>query len=490
VGDSSEAMKEEKTLKQKVVSSLLWSFLQTALSNGISIITSIILARLLMPSEFGLIAMITLFIGIGNVLINGGFSNSIIRSSELDTEEINSIFTVNFTLSILVYSLMFVLAPSIANYFHQPTLILITRVYCLIFVFNALASVHTAILSKQMDFKKLTFANLPALVISGGIAIILAYLGFKVWSLVYSALVQSIIVFVQLWFLSSFKPVLMFKWHKLKSHFHFGYKLVISGLLDTLFMNIYNLIIGRKYNSTELGYYTRADSLQMYPVNIFSSIVNKISYPLMSQIKHDDAQLKSTYQKILKLVTYIITPTLLYMMVMAQPLFRLLFTDKWDNAVPYFQILCITGILYPIHSYNLQILNVKGRSDLFLKLEIVKKICFILVLLISVNFGIIGLLYGSVLNSLIALFVNTYFSGSLILYSLKHQLVDLLPILILAIFTMIVVYFWDQFQILNISTSNLFRVFTSSMIAIILYLSGSYIFKFSSLRELHKLKTV
>lgn len=486
--DLGEAMKEEKSLKQKAVNSVYWSFIQTVLTNGISIVTSIILARLLMPSEFGLIAMITLFVGIGNVIINGGFTQSIIRSSELDLDEINSIFTVNVILSLFIYAVVFLIAPFIADYFHQPILVGITRVYCILFVLNALSSVQSALLSKQMAFRTLTYANLPALLISGFLGIVLAYYGFKVWSLVFSAILQSSISFLHLWIVSTIKPKFSFKWNKLKTHFHFGYKLVLSGILDTVFMNVYNLIIGRRYNVSQLGYYNRADSLQMYPVNMFSSIVNKVSYPLMSEIKSDELKLKETYQKILKVIAFLITPSLLFMMVMAQPLFRVLFTDKWDASVPYFQILCITGILYPIHSYNLQILNVKGRSDLFLKLEIIKKVFFIIVLMVSLNFGIKGLLYGSVVNSIIALFINTYYSGLMINYSFKNQIIDLLPIFFLSIVTMVIVWECDSYQMQNINANNFSRLVIGALIAFILYLGGAYIFKLSSFKELLKFK--
>lgn len=246
------------------------------------------------------------------------------------------------------------------------------------------------------------------------------------------SLLQAFLNTVQLWIRTRWAPSLVFDKKKFRYHFKFGYKLTLSGLLDTIFTNIYQIIIGRYFVAADVGFYTRANSLKQLPVNNISGALNKISYPLFASIQNDIERLKNAHKQIMQMVLFVIAPVLVIMGVLAEPLFRFLFTEKWLPSVPYFQILCLTGILYPLHAYNLNILNVKGRSDLFLKLEVIKKALVIVVIVITIRFGIIGLIWGQLISSVFGFFINTHYSGGFINYGVWEQVQDILPIIGLA----------------------------------------------------------
>jgi O-antigen/teichoic acid export membrane protein len=329
----------------------------------------------------------------------------------------------------------------------------------------------------------------------------MAFLGYGVWSLVAYRLVQITISTLLYWFNTKWKPTGKFSKSKFNKHFHFGYKLTLSGLLDTVFTNLYSIIIGRYFPVAQVGFYQRANSLKMLPVSTISSVVGRVSYPLFAQIKDDNQRLKRVYKKIMQMIIFLLAPTLIILGVLAEPLFRFLFTEKWLPAVPYFQILVITGILYPIHAYNLNIINVKGRSDLFLKLEIIKKAMIVVVVGIAFRYGIYGLLYSSVITSILAFFINTHYSGKFIAYTAWEQIKDIMPILLLATFVGALVFFADAsitnlwqtaylnntfpLEIIhNYLSFDFFRLLTGGLFGSIVYILLSYLLKSHSLQEI------
>lgn len=471
------------SLKKQALSGVFWSSMQLFGNQFISFGVSMVLARLLLPSEFGLIAMLGIFIGLGNALINSGLTQSLIRTESLDDEDYSTVFFFNLGGSIIIYGVIYSVAPFIANFYNQELLTSIVRVYCIAFIINAFSAIQITRLTKMMDFKTQMKVSIPSLIIGSSAGIIMAYNDYGVWSLVWSSIIQTIVGTLQLWFWSKWRPSLVFNLTKFKYHFNYGVKLMLSGILDLIFTHAYTIIIGKFFAPAQVGFYNRAQTLQMLPVKTFSSIVTKVSFPLFSSIQNDDVRLKSIYKRIMQMVIFIVTPTLILMAVMGEPLFRLLFTEKWLPSVPYFQILCVTGILYPIHSYNLQILNVKGRSDLFLKLEVLKKIMVVLVIVVSFQYGIDGLLYGSVFTSVVAFFINTHYSGKFLNYPAWEQTKDLLPIICLGILTGAMVYFLDRNCIIAIH-NDFFRLLLSSSFGAALYIVSAYIFKMSSLIEL------
>ena len=451
------------SLKARAIKAVFWSALEQFGNKLVGFIISTMLARLLMPEEFGLIAMLSIFIGLASVLIDSGLTQSLIRTNECDTEDLSTVFYFNIIISIIVYFIFYLIAPFVSTYFEQPALINIIRVYSIVFIINSFSAVQKTILTKSLDFKTLMFATMPSLFLYGLVGIFLAINGFGVWSLVWAAIAQSIAVSIQLWLKSTFKPILIFNIVKFKYHFNFGYKLLLSGLLETIFSNSYTFIIGKLYAPSQVGFYSKSNNLQMLPVQLITSVLTKITYPLFSEIQNDNIRLKKIFKRLIQIVILIVAPTLVFSAILATPIFRLLYTEKWLPAVPYFQILCIAGILFPLHSFNLHILNVKGRSELFLKLEIFKKIIILVAIFISIQYGLLGLLYGNVITSILSFFINSYYSGKFINYNSLHQIKDMMPILLITLISGFIVFLTD---ILINSYHDIIRILVGGFIGI------------------------
>lgn len=470
------------SLKKQATEGLVWTYAQQFGSQIVGFFVSLILARLLLPAEFGLIGMIAVFVSIGNTLLKGGLSQSLIRTKVLDQEDYATVFYFNLLASVLIYVLIFFLSPFIAAFYDQEILTNLLRVYSITFIISAFATVQLARLTKKMDFKTQTLIAIPATIVGGIVGIVMAYTGFGVWSLVWSYMVTSIVSTIQLWIYSKWSPGLIFNKTKFYAHLNFGYKLTLAGLLDTIFNNIYLIIIGKYFSAAQVGFYTRAETMKQLPVSNISNALSKVTYPLFSSIQDDLERLKRVYKQLMQMVIFIIAPVLILMAVLAEPTFRFLFTEKWLPAVPYFQILCITGILYPIHAYNLNILNVKGRSDLFLKLEVIKKIVIVITILIAIRYGIIALLYGQVFTSIVAFLINTHYTGKLINYNAWEQAKDVLPAIILSMIAGSVTWLGDYYQFGNYS--DLIRILIGGFLGTLVYIGLAYLFRFRSLNDL------
>lgn len=473
------------SLRKKATTGFVWTFAQQFGNQAIGFTISLILARILLPEEFGLIGMIAILVAIGNTLLNSGLTQSLIRSENLGEDDYSTVFYFNLVTSILVYVLVFLLAPIIAEFYAQPILTDIIRVYCLSFVISAFAAVQLARLTKKMDFKTQTLVAIPATILGGITGVVMAYSGYGVWSLVWSSLITSFLSSTQLWFYSKWKPALVFNKQKFRKHFNFGYKLTISGLLNRIFENIYIIIIGKYFSASQVGFYTRAETTKQLPLsNIFNSL-DKITYPMFAEIQNDNVRLKRVYKQLLQMVVFTVSPILLFIAVLGEPTFRFLFTEKWLPAVPFFQILCVTGILYPLHAYNLSILNVKGRSDLFLKLEIYKKMVIVITVIITLPFGIFALLYGQIFISVISFFINAHYTGKFINYNAFRQLMDVVPIIALAVFASSIIYLIDTYGFKNLP--DIFRILIGIFVGLIVYLGLAVSFRMDSLKDLRNL---
>lgn len=433
------------SLVVKSVSGTIWTLLDIIFNKAIYFIATLVLARLLGPSEFGLIGMIMVFFTIGTTLVDSGLSVSLVRTPNLDDAEYSTVFYMNLAMSLIAYLFVFVIAPFVADFYAQPILESLIRIYCLGFIITALRMIAQAKLVREMNFKKIAILNIPGNIVGVVFGVWMAMNGYRVWSIVGLYLSTQIVATLMYWVFIKWRPKLIFSVEKMKYHWSFGYKLMISAQLNTVFDNIYNILIGKLYSVQSLGYYERAYTLNNYPVSILSGIISKVSLPLLSQISEDKQRTLKVYRKILMLSFFISAPLMLGALVLAKPLFILFLGEQWIPAVPFFQILCLAYILYPIHSLNINILSVYGKSNLFLKLEIIKKVMVVVLVLITVNFGIYGLVWSSVIASVAALFINTYYSGGLILYHTKDQLKDILPTLMISILMAIVMYFVSVF---------------------------------------------
>lgn len=404
-----------------------WSLLDNIAGSGITFLVGLVLARILSPSEYGVMAMITIFIAVSNSIVDSGFSNALIRKTDIKRIDYNTVFFFNLGVSAVLYLLLFSAAPFIADFFHEPLLVGITRVIGWVLIINGLAIIPRTIFVREVDFKSQTKASIIASVSSGVVGIGMALSGYGVWSLVGQQLSRQLLLTVFLWVFSKWRPVWEFSKQSFKEMFSFGSKLLLSGLLNTIYENIYALVIGRCYTPAQLGQYTRAQQFGIMVSANLTGVIQRVSYPVLSSIQNEPERLLSGYRKVIKSAMLISFAAMLGMAAVAKPMILLLIGEKWLPAVYYLQILCLAGMLYPLHAINLNILQVKGRSDLFLRLEIYKKILGIAPILVGVFWGIAPMLWMSVLNSCIAYWMNSYYSAELLSYPTLRQIKDIIP---------------------------------------------------------------
>ncbi|MBT0607938.1 lipopolysaccharide biosynthesis protein [Aequorivita echinoideorum] len=473
------------SLRKSATSGLVWTFLDTVVARGVGIAASVLLARLLSPREFGLMGMVYIFTAVSATLVDGGLTASLIRTQQVDNRDYSTIFFTNIAVSFILYWVVFLLAPFIAAFYDEPDLIFIVRVYALIFVITSFSAVQLTIFQKKMDFKKLMLLNIPGILIGAGIGITMAYYGFGVWSIIAMQLATQAVLTIMLWIVSDWKPSFVFSTLKLKRHFEFGYKLTLSGLLNTIFDNIYNVLIGRFYATASLGHFERAKTFSLYPATILTTMVGKVSYPLMAGIQDEKERLASAYKQILQFIFFISAPLMLGLSAVGKPLILFVLGPQWEQAAVFFQILCISGMLYPIHAFNLNLLKVYGRSDWFLKVEVIKKIMIAVVVAIAFQFGIYALVWSAAIISVLALAINTYYTNLLINYNLWQQFRDVWVILLLGIVMFLIMYagqyyFFDE---------NLFlKILVPSITGALFYAVTNYFLKTPSLQLLLQFK--
>jgi O-antigen/teichoic acid export membrane protein len=467
-------------LEGKTVYGVFWSISQELSSKFISFFITIILARILSPAEFGLIAMLSIFIAVGNSLLDGGLTSSLIRTTEITQKDCSTVFYFNLIGSIVIYSILFLSAPLISNFYNQPVLTNVVRIYGLAVIINAFFGIQQTLLVKEMKFKTMTMIQIPSVIGGGILGVVLATLGYGVWSLVWMSLLNSFISTVLHWGCSAWRPILLFDSNSFKYHFNYGYKLTLSGLIDRLYQNIYTIIIGKFYMPAQLGFYSRADSISQLPIGIISSAINKVTFPMFVNISHDSEQLLNVYKKVMLQVLFWMAPSLMALCVIAEPLFRLMLTDKWLPAVPYFQILCISGITYPINAYNLNILKVKGHSNLFLRLEIIKKVLCVIGIICVFPFGIYGLLYFQLVFSFLGFYINSIYTIRFINYPFIKQIEDILPILFVSGLIGISCYFLDKLLVAS-NFNDAFRIIIVGLTYFVSYFSLSFLFKLSAI---------
>lgn len=473
--------------RETAIAGIAWSFIQQFGTKLVSLAIGIILARLLGPEEFGLVAMVYVFIAVGSSLMDSGLTSSLIRSVDVNQSDYSTVFLFNLMGSIVIYACMFFLAPFIAAFYKQEALVDIIRITGVSFIINASYGVHNTRFIKMMNFRIQAFIQIPAIMGSGILGIVLAKAGYGVWSLVWMSLSNSFLLALMHWVFSDWRPAFVFDKHSFKRHFNFGYKMTLSGLLETLYQNIYVILIGKYYSATQLGFYSRADSMSQFPVSNLSAAMNKVIYPMFASISDDNDRLKMVYKKIMKQVVFWNAPMLVILIIIAEPLFRVLLTEKWLPAVPYFRILCAAGIMYPLHSYNLNILKVKGRSDLFLKLEIIKKVSSVIGIICVIPLGIYGLLYFQLVYSFLGYYINSIYTGKIIGYPIKEQIIDLLPSITLSILTGLVCVFPDRYLVSDFVVTDLVRIIFAITLYVIIYFISANVTKLSAISDFKQL---
>ena len=468
------------SLRNQTIVGVFWNFLEQFARRGVQLATTLLLAYFLTPGDFGLVAMMTVFIAIATVLMESGFKQALIRLKNATQEDYNTAFYANLALGLAAYAVLYLTAPYIAAFYDEQELVTLLRVAGVVVILNAFQVIQVVILSREMQFRLLLKASVPAALLSAAVAVSLGYLGAGVWALVAQIISSAFFLTAFLWLLGLWRPQLVFSKTALREMYGFGYKLFLSGLLDTVFKNIYILVVGKLFAATVAGHYFFASKLREILVTQLTAAIQNVTYPALSKIQDDNHRLKAGYRKVVTFAAFIIFPILVLSAILTTPFFELFLNESWQPAVPYFQILCLSGLLYPLHSINLNILKVKGRSDLFLYVEVIKKSAAILILLVSINFGIYGILVGQLVSSILSYIPNIYFSSKVLGYSFKEQMSDVLPTFLIVIF--VGSTYRSIIQVIELN--SWLSLFLGPIFFIIFYLVLSYAFNFEGTRIL------
>lgn len=419
-------------LKKQTIHALKWSFIGTSAMQAIQFAISIVLARLLMPAEFGLIAMLALFMALASSLLDCGFGQALIQKLDVGRRDLSTVFYFNIAMSAVMFGLIWLAAPVIARFFGEPALIGLTRFLGINLIVNAFGLVQGVLLTKTLDFKMQAIVTVIGTIVSGTIGVTLAWRGFGVWSLAAQSVAANTVRVILYWRFNRWRPMFAFSMASLRTMFPYGSRLLMSGMLNTIFENVYPVLIGKLYSKTDVGFYSRAMSAQKMPSGVLTGIVSQVAFPAFASIQNDRPRLKVAYRATIVYACFLAFPLMLGLAAVAKPLFLLVYTSKWAESIGYFQVLCLMGMLLPLHSLNLSILMAIGRSDIFFRLEVFKKIVLSIAIVATCRFGIMAMVCGQVAASVACLAINTAYSGVTIGYPLREQLRDVMPSFLLA----------------------------------------------------------
>ena len=438
-----------ESLRDKTVRGVGWSFADSVLGQGITFLVGIVLARLLTPDEYGLIGIVLIFINVLNSIVDSGLSSALIRKKDANGTDFSTVFIANLVLSVAMFGILYACAPFMSRFFGRPELILLIRVMGSLVLINAFSLIQNTVLTKRLDFKTKTKASLLSAIGSGIVGIGMAFSGFGVWALVGQSLSRQLLNTLCLWFLNRWWPKLEFSWQSFKSFWSFGWKLLVSGLIDTTWNELYQVVIGKFYTPATLGQYTRARQFsQMVSQNI-TSVVQRVSYPVLSEIQDDKGRMTAAYRKVIKTTMFCTAILSFFLGAVSEPLLYCLIGPQWQDAARFLPIICISGSMYPLHAINLNMLQVQGRSDLFLRLEIIKKIIAVGPLCLGVFVSIYWMLVGSVMTGIVSFFLNSYYTGRDLGYSSWQQIRDISPSYGIATLVALSVYFLKYLPVSN-----------------------------------------
>lgn len=437
------------SLKNKTVKGVGWSAADAFLGHGVTFIVGLVLARLLSPEEYGLIGIVTIFTTILVGVVDSGFSNALIRKSDVTDEDYSTLFIFNLSVSIAMFLLLYAVAPWISLFFDRSQLVELVRVMGLLLILQALSIVQNTILSRRLDFKTKTKASFISAIVSGVVGIVMAYMGYGVWSLVVQQLSRQLLYSGCLWFYNHWWPKLKFSLESLKYMWGFGWKLLLSGLLDNIWKEIYQVVVGKFYNPATLGQYTRAKQYASLFSSNLTTIVQRVSYPVLSQVQESKDRMVSAYRRVIKTTMFVTAITMISLGAISEPLIYCLIGPQWHQAATFLPLICISMSLYPLHAINLNMLQVQGRTDIFLYLEIVKKVIAIGPICLGIFVGIYWMLVGTIITGIIAFFLNSYYTGKRLGYSSWMQLKDIAPSFGIGFFIAASVYFFKFLPLSN-----------------------------------------
>lgn len=472
-------MSKEKNMKMEVVLSLFWKTLERCGAQGIQFIIQIVLARILVPSDYGIIALIDIFINISSVFVQSGFNTALIQKKDIDEIDLSSVFYLSLFVASILYGILFFTSKPIATFYGIPNIVPVLRVLSITLFFGAFNSIQNAIIARGMQFKMLFFSSLGATIISGMVGIAMAYAGFGVWTLVAQQIISQMLITVILWFTVKWRPGLFFSFKRVGILFSYGWKLLVSCLIDTIYMNLRSLIIGKIYSPEALSFYNRGEQFPKIIVSNIDGSIQSVMLPALASQQDNKQRVKEMMRRSIITSSFIVFPTMIGLAAIAQPLVRVLLTDKWLPCVPFFQILSMSYVLWPIHTANLQAINALGRSDIFLKLEVIKKIIGLAILGVSIYFGVYAIAVGMLVSGIIFTVINAYPNSKLLKYSYKEQLRDIMPSLLLSLVMGGLVY-----QINFVRLSDYIKLIIQISLGGILYVAMAYVFKLECFRYL------
>ncbi|RHB15218.1 lipopolysaccharide biosynthesis protein [Eubacterium ventriosum] len=465
--------------KKNVIGNFIWRFAERCGAQLVTFVVSIVLARLLDPTVYGTVALVTVFTTILQVFVDSGLGTALIQKKDADDLDFSSVFFFNFVICIMLYMGMFIAAPYIAHFYNNSSLTPIVRVISLTIVISGVKGIQQAYVSRNMLFKRFFFSTIGGTIASAFVGIALAYKGFGVWALVAQQLLNTATDTLILWLTVKWRPRLMFSWKRLKKLLSFGWKILCSSLIDTVYNNVRSLIIGKMYSSADLAYYNQGDKFPKLIVTNINTSIDSVLLPAMSSVQDSKDRVKNMTRRAIKTSTYIMAPLMMGLAFCAEPIVTLILTEKWLPCVPFLRIFCVTCMFYPIHTANLNAINAMGRSDLFLKLEIIKKAIGMTLLFSTMWFGVMAMAYSLLLNSVLSQIINSWPNRKLLNYRYLEQLKDILPGIILAVMMGIVVYI-----IGFIPMPTIVLLMIQIVVGAIIYISLSYIFHLESFEYL------
>lgn len=440
---------QQQSLKDKTIKGTMWSAADAFLGQGVTFLVGIVLARMLSPDEYGLIGICLIFVNVLNGMVDSGFSNALIRKKEIKDVDYNTMFITNMAISTLLYALLFVCAPIISDFFSRPELTELIRVVGLLMFANALSITQVTILTKRIDFKTKTKASLVSAIASGFIGIAMAFVGFGVWSLVGQMLSKQILYTVCLWILNKWWPSFTFSSKSFHYMWGFGWKLLISGLLNNIWNQLYQVVVGKCYNPATLGQFTKSNEYASIFSSNLSGIIQRVSYPVLSELQDEKERMVEGYRRVIKMTMFITAISMISLGAVAEPLIYCMIGPQWHEAATYLPLICISMAFYPLHAINLNMLQVLGRSDIFLYLEIIKKVIGIVPLCIGIFIDIYWMLFASIIIGFVSLYLNSWYTGKALGYTFWKQLRDIAPSFGIAFTIAISVYFLKYLPISN-----------------------------------------
>ena len=464
----------EKTI-ENVSSNLLWRLLERFGAQGVTLIVSIVLARVLDTEVYGTVALVTVITTILQVFVDCGLGSALIQKKNTDSLDFSTVFYFNFLVCVILYIGLFLLAPSISKFYKRPVLTSLIRVSGLILIISGFKNIQNAYVSRHLLFKKYFFATLGGTLTAAFIGIYMAYNGMGVWSLVTQNLVNQFIDTLILWFVVKWRPTLEFSFQRLKGLFSYSWKLLISSLLDTLWNQLRQLIIGKRYSSNDLAFYNKGNEYPYYATLALNSSIDSVLLPVMSSAQDNVYEVKVMTRRAIKTSSYILWPIMMGLAACSKTLISVILTDKWLPSVPYLIIFCIVYAFYPIHTANLNAIKALGRSDLFLKLEVIKKTLNLLIIFSTMWYGVFWLAFGSIIGSILGQLINSWPNRELLNYRYKEQILDILPYIVISVSMSLVVY---SLSFLNLANWQI--LFLQISVGVIFYVSISYILKIDS----------